>query len=151
MMRMMALVVLCAGLPFAAQADDLMTMEDVVEAAQAGIEFVDNDFVAARLAANPDVLLYDVRTESEFELGHIPGAQWLPRGKAEFIVADTVRDADVEIILYCRTGSRAALVKKALDAQGYHNVSAHEGFETWSGDGRAFETELGNVRLVVEE
>ena len=26
MMRMMALVVLCAGLPFAAQADDLMTI-----------------------------------------------------------------------------------------------------------------------------
>ncbi|MGC6500826.1 MAG: rhodanese-like domain-containing protein [Henriciella sp.] len=151
MMRTMAVALFCAGLPLAAQADDLMTMEEVVEAAKAGIEFLDNDYVAARLAANPDLLLFDVRTEAEFELGRIPGAQWLPRGKAEFEVAETVREADAEIIIYCRTGSRAALVKKALDAQGYRNVSAHEGFETWSGEGRVFETGAGSVRLVVVE
>ena len=40
--------VLIDWLPLAFQADELVTMEEVVEAAKAGIEFVDNDFVAAR-------------------------------------------------------------------------------------------------------
>ena len=132
----------------AAHADEHMTKEEVAAAAKDGIVFVDNDYVAARQAANADLLLLDVRTQAEYGQGHIPGARWIPRGKAEFEIAETVRDAEAEIIVYCRTGSRAALVKKALDAQGYRNVEAHQGFETWAEAGRAFENELGRLQLV---
>lgn len=114
-----------------------MTTEEVIASAQSGVTFVQNEYLETRLDQNPDVLLLDVRTEAEFKAGHIPGARWIPRGKIEFHIAQTVRDADAEIIVYCRTGSRAALAKKALDSQGYNNVAAHRGFETWSEAGKS--------------
>lgn len=121
----------------ATQSGSLMTAEEVVASAQDGVTFVQNEYVESRVDQNPDFLLLDVRTEAEFKAGHIPGAQWVPRGKVEFHLAQSVRDADAEIIVYCRTGSRAALVKKALNSQGYKNVSAHRGFETWSEAGKS--------------
>ncbi|MCR9270035.1 MAG: rhodanese-like domain-containing protein [Henriciella sp.] len=129
-------------------AEEVMTPEAVTEAARAGIVFVDNEHIQARQAANADLVLVDVRTESEFSMAHIPGATWIPRGKAEFVFAETVRDAETEIILYCRTGSRAALVKKALYAQGYKNVSAHEGFVTWAEAGLPVQNDLGQFKML---
>lgn len=134
----------------AANADEPMTKQAVAEAAKAGIDFVDNAHIEARRAENGSLLLIDVRTKREFDLAHIPGATWVPRGTAEFEIAEKVRDANQEIIVYCRTGNRAALVKKALDQQGYLNVSAHSGFEAWSEAGLPVANELGTLTLVVE-
>ncbi len=144
---LVASIALSAGM---AQADEPMTEEAVAAAAKEGITFVDNDYLADRQAANADLLLVDVRTQAEYEQGHIPGARWISRGKAEFEFAETVRDAGTEVIVYCRTGSRAALVKKALDAQGYRNVEAHQGFETWAEAGRPFENGLGRLQLLTD-
>jgi rhodanese-related sulfurtransferase len=125
-----------------------MTAEAVAAAAREGVTFVDNDAVTARQIANPSLLLLDVRTEREFTMGRIPGATWMARGVVEFRLAETVRDADAEIIVYCATGSRAALVQKALVAQGYRNVSAHEGFDTWAGALLPVENAYGTFRLI---
>lgn len=129
-------------------AGEPMTPEAVVAAAREGVTFVGNDHIAARQAANTELLLLDVRTEREFNLGHIPGAAWMARGVVEFRFAETVRDADVEIIVYCATGNRAALVQKALVAQGYRNVSAHEGFDTWAGGHLPVENSYGSFELL---
>lgn len=146
-MRSILILAAIAVTGCASYAAEPMTVEEVVEDARDGIAYVDNDYVAARQAENPDLLLIDVRTKYEFDLGRIPGATWIPRGRSEFDIAKQVRDADTEIILYCRTGSRAGLVKKALDRQGYQNVSVHEGFELWAEDGRPIENELGLLTL----
>lgn len=37
---------------------------------------------------------------------------------------------------------------KALDAQGYLNVVAHEGFESWSETGQPLENRLGVLTLI---
>ena len=134
-------LIYCALVIFggAAYADEPMTRDAVVEAAKDGIEFVGNTYVQERKTENPDLILIDVRTEDEYELGHIPDAIWIPRGRVEF---------EVEIIVYCKTGSRAALVKKALDAQGYQSVVAHEGFETWAQAGQPLENDLGVLQLI---
>lgn len=148
---MIRILVVCSALAMAgpnAFADEPMTRDAVVEAARDGIDFVGNAYVQERSAANPDLMLIDVRTEGEYELGRIPDAIWIPRGRAEFEVAEKVRDAHTELIVYCKTGSRAALVKKALDAQGYQSVVAHEGFETWAQAGRPLENGLGVLQLI---
>jgi len=129
-------------------AGEPMTPEAVVAAAREGVNFVDNDHIEARQAANTELLLLDVRTEREFNLGHIPGAAWMARGVVEFRLAETVRDADAEIIVYCATGSRAALVQKALVAQGYRNVSAHEGFDTWADAKLLIQNNYGTFQMI---
>ncbi|MEL7546969.1 MAG: rhodanese-like domain-containing protein [Pseudomonadota bacterium] len=142
---MPAIVLLAAPV---AIADAPASIDDVVAAARDGISFVSDAYVIERQAENPDLLLYDVRTEQEFELGRLPGAVWMPRGKIEFDVAENVRDADAEIIIYCRTGSRGALATKALKSQGYRNVSTHEGFKSWADAGGLIETDFGVLRQV---
>ena len=148
MIKSLVAAAVLATIGYAAYAEEPMTLEAVSAAAKDGIDFVDNDYIAARQATNPDLLLLDVRTEHEFNLGHIPGATWMARGVVEFQIAKTVRDAETEIIIYCKTGNRAALAKKALDAQGYRNVAAHQGFETWSEAGRPLENEIGTLQLI---
>ena len=129
-----------------AEADELKTLEEVSAAAKDGIEFVDSRYILERQSTNAELMLVDVRSNDDFEVGHIPGAISMPRGTAEFEFAKNVRDANAEIILYCRTGSRASLVKKALSAQGYTNVSAHSGFETWIEGGHPVENKFGSFR-----
>ncbi len=136
------------GGPVGAGSELPMTREAVSAAARAGVSLIGNDQIAARRAANPDLLLIDVRTESEFALGRIPGAVSIPRGVLEFRMAETVRQADREIIVYCSTGNRAALALKALRAQGYDNVSAHAGFETWAKARRPVETDAGLFQMI---
>ncbi len=134
-----------------AAADELKTLEEVAAAAKDGIEFIDSSYVLERQSINAELMLVDVRSNSDFEIGHIPGAISMPRGTAEFEFAKNVRDANAEIILYCRTGSRASLVKKALSAQGYRNVSVHSGFETWAKSGLPVENKFGSFRQETPE
>lgn len=148
MMRSFVLAVSMLMATGASQAGEPMTPEAVASAAREGVSFVDNDYIAARQAANAELMLLDVRTEREFNLGHIPGATWMARGVVEFRMAETVRDADAEIIVYCSTGNRAALVKKALESQGYRNVSAHEGFDTWAEAQRPVQNTYGTFELI---
>ena len=151
MNRISVLAILIAFGVCSAHADEPMTKEAVVAAAKEGVEFVDNDYIEQRRSLNAKLLLIDVRTKGEFDQARIPGSTWIPRGKAEFEIAETVRDADREIILYCRTGSRAALVKKALDGQGYRNVSVHAGFEEWAKAGLSVVNELGTFKMELED
>lgn len=148
MMKSLVVAALLVTIGCRVCAQEPMTLEAVSAAAKDGIDFVDNDYISARQTSNPDLLLLDVRTEHEFNLGHIPGATWMARGVVEFKIAETVRDGDTEIIIYCKTGNRAALTKKALDAQGYRNVSAHQGFETWSEAGGLLENDIGTLQLI---
>lgn len=130
-----------------AGAGEPMSYEAVVAAAREGVVFVDNEHILMRQAENSEVLLLDVRTQQEFNMGRIPGARWMARGVIEFRLAETVRDAGAEIIIYCATGSRAALVRKSLEEQGYTNVSAHEGFDSWAGAGLNVENDYGSFTL----
>ena len=79
---------------------------------------------------NPDLILLDVRTQEEFEQGHIPGAVCLPN---EMIAADMpfLFGKDVEILLYCRSGRRSADAAKKLRDMGFTNVFDFGGIIDW--------------------
>ena len=151
MIRLLGVALVVAVIAPNAFAGEPMSRDAVIEAARTGIDFVDNTYVQQRKTENLDLVLIDVRTQSEYELGHIPGAIWIPRGRAEFEVAEMVRDAETEIIVYCKTESRAALVLKSLVAQGYQNVTAHKGFKTWADAGLPLKNELGVLQLIEEK
>ncbi len=81
----------------------------------------------ARLAANPDALLIDVREESEWAAGHAVEAQHLGKGIFERDLEAKFPVKDRELILYCGGGFRSALTADAAQKMGYTNV--------WSLDG----------------
>ena len=84
----------------------------------------------ARMEENPDLILLDVRTQEEFEQGHIPGAVCLPN---EMIAADMpfLFGKDAEILLYCRSGRRSADAAKKLRDMGFTNVFDFGGIIDW--------------------
>ncbi len=83
--------------------------------------------VQARLAANEALNLIDVREESEFAKGHVPGARHLGKGVIERDIEQVFPNADVELILYCGGGYRSALAADALQQMGYTNVISMDG------------------------
>lgn len=81
---------------------------------------------------NPIVLL-DVRTQEEFDNGHIPGAVLLPYDEVEEKAGKLLPDKDREIVIYCRSGRRSAIAKDSLEALGYTNVKDFGGMNRWQG------------------
>lgn len=82
-------------------------------------------------------VLIDVREPAEFETGHIPGAINIPRGVLEFQVEAHPAVANVgdpalaqksrPLLVYCRTGGRAALSALNLQRMGFTDVSSISG------------------------
>jgi rhodanese-related sulfurtransferase len=88
--------------------------------------------VHRRLARGEQFLLFDVREESEFAAGHLPGAKWLGKGIIERDIESIVPDPDTELVLYCGGGFRSALAADNLQKMGYTNViSMDGGFRGW--------------------
>ena len=84
--------------------------------------------------------LVDVREESEFAAGHIPGAMHLGKGVIERDVEQKIPDAGQEIILYCGGGFRSALAADNLQKMGYTNVlSMDGGWRGWTEAGNPVE------------
>ena len=71
--------------------------------------------------------LVDVREESEFAAGHIPGAMHISKGVIERDIETKVPDPKQEIILYCGGGFRSALAADNLQKMGYTNVISMDG------------------------
>ena len=89
---------------------------------------------ASKLLAEGQLVLLDVREESEFAAGHIDHALLLPRGVLEFKLAQVPELADKSkaVLVYCRTGGRSAMAAQTLQQFGYNNVlSMAGGFEAW--------------------
>lgn len=69
-------------------------------------------------------LLVDVRTEEEYEEGHIPGALLVPIEEIRERKVDAFPNPDQTLLLYCRTGRRAEDAAAILVKLGYKNVYA---------------------------
>jgi rhodanese-related sulfurtransferase len=75
-----------------------------------------------KLAANPKVVLLDVREDHEWEAGHAAGAAHLGKGIFERDLEKLYPDANAEIIMYCGGGFRSALTCEAALKMGYRKV-----------------------------
>jgi rhodanese-related sulfurtransferase len=94
--------------------------------------------VVARRTADDGFLLIDVREESEFAAGHIPGALHISKGVIERDIEEKVPDTDAEIILYCGGGYRSVLAALNLNQMGYTNVTSMDGgFRGWKEAGQS--------------
>ena len=87
--------------------------------------------VKARLDSGASFHLIDVREESEFARGRLPGAVHLGKGVIERDVEKLFPDTAAPLVLYCGGGFRSALAADALQKMGYSNVISMDG--GWSG------------------
>jgi len=83
--------------------------------------------VRRRLEAGETFYLVDVREESEWSRGHLPGAIHLSKGIIERDIEKTIADPSATIVLYCGGGFRSALVADSLQQMGYSDVRSMDG------------------------
>jgi rhodanese-related sulfurtransferase len=76
----------------------------------------------AKLAANPKIVLLDVREDSEWNASHAAEARHLGKGVLERDLEQMIPDANTEIIMYCGGGYRSVLTCEAAQKMGYKNV-----------------------------
>lgn len=80
---------------------------------------------------NPEALILDVRTEEEYEEGHIPSAVLLPLDELEGRAEAELTDKEQTILIYCRSGARAGEAARILQDLGYTHVYNFGGIISW--------------------
>jgi rhodanese-related sulfurtransferase len=92
--------------------------------------------VKRRMDAGERFVLVDVREESEWAAGHLPGAIHLGKGIIERDIEQRVPDPGTKMVLYCGGGFRSALSADNLQKMGYTNVESMDGgWKGWTGAG----------------
>jgi rhodanese-related sulfurtransferase len=88
--------------------------------------------VKERLDRGERLTIIDVREESEWDQGHVPGAIHLSKGIIERDVERMFPDPGTELILYCGGGYRSALAADNLTKMGYPRaISMDGGMRGW--------------------
>ena len=94
----------------------------LVNEAKSRVQEISLDELRQRLAANPSLILLDVREESEWAAGHARQAQHLGKGILERDLEVRYPDKQAEIVMYCGGGFRSALTCDAAQKMGYTHV-----------------------------
>jgi phage shock protein E len=90
------------------------------------------------LQGRDDVLILDVREQSEYDAGHIPGVTLIPLNDVPNRLNEIPKDKPV--IVTCRSGNRSGQATDFLRQQGYTNVhNMTGGINAWQQAGYAVE------------
>lgn len=68
-------------------------------------------------------VLVDVRSQGEFDAGHLEGAVLLPLDRIQTDIERSVPDRSTPLVLYCRSGARSGRACTLLAQMGYATVT----------------------------
>ena len=96
-----------------------------------GYEQITQEAAKHLLDTEENFILLDVRTQEEYDLGHIPGAILIPNEVIADEAEKTLKDKDQLILVYCRSGRRSKEAAQKLVDLGYTNVKEFGGINDW--------------------
>ena len=76
-------------------------------------------------------IILDVRTQEEYDQGHIPGAIVISHEEITEKAEKVLTDKDQLILVYCRSGRRSKIAAEALVELGYTNIKEFGGIIDW--------------------
>lgn len=76
-------------------------------------------------------VILDVRTQEEFDSGHVPGAILIPDYEIKEKAPQVLTDKNQKILVYCRSGRRSKLACEDLVNLGYTNLYEFGGIIDW--------------------
>jgi phage shock protein E len=89
---------------------------------------------AKNLISTEEVIILDVRTESEYLAGHIKGALLLPETEIKLRAEKNLPEKNKKILIYCHSGRRSELAARELIGLGYREVYDFGGIIDWPYD-----------------
>jgi len=84
--------------------------------------------LVALSALAKDVVI-DVRSEQEFQAGHVDGALNIPHTAIAQDILKTKVAKDDHVILYCQTGRRSGIALETLKGIGFSNAENYGGID----------------------
>jgi molybdopterin/thiamine biosynthesis adenylyltransferase/rhodanese-related sulfurtransferase len=107
---------------------------DLLKEAKASIR--EADVAESKRLLAEGVTFVDVREDSEWEQGYIPGAIHISRSYLEQQIEAAVPDRSAPVLLYCAGGVRSAFGAQTLKDLGYTDpISMSGGFQAWKSKG----------------
>lgn len=85
----------------------------------------------AIMDSETEYLILDVRTQAEYDEGHIPGAVLIPNTEIEARAEAELPDKDQMLLVYCRSGNRSKKAVDILVKLGYTNIREFGGILDW--------------------
>ena len=79
--------------------------------------------------ANQPEVLIDVRSDEEWQTGHLSKAKHIPFDQIGDRIAEITTDKDAKIVVYCKAGGRAEKAKNTLENLGFVNVTNAGGYD----------------------
>ena len=76
-------------------------------------------------------IILDVRTQEEYDQGHIPGAIVISHEEIAEKAKEVLTDKEQLILVYCRSGRRSKIAAEALVELGYTNIKEFGGIIDW--------------------
>ena len=76
-------------------------------------------------------IILDVRTQEEYDQGHIPGAIGISYEEIPDKAEEVLTDKNQLILVYCRSGRRSKIAAEALLELGYTNIKEFGGIIDW--------------------
>lgn len=98
----------------------------------ATVENINAAVFSEKLKNDPSAVLIDVRTEGEFNMGHIPTALLVDIMSPDFIQEINKMDKSKNYYLYCRSGNRSYHAGMAMIRMGFGTVfNLEDGILEW--------------------
>lgn len=105
---------------------------DIATAITAQYRKISPQLAKEMMDSGDPLVIVDVRTEAEYDQGHIPGAILLPNETISTLVRPAILDdPEATILVYCRSGNRSAQAARKLVSLGYTNVYDFGGIINW--------------------
>lgn len=98
--------------------------------------------IQSSLNFNEGHFIIDIRSEEEYDAGHIPGAIWIPEGKLYSHASEKIHQSNNKVFVYGNTSESGAVSARLLRHMGYTAFYLQEGMGAWQKAG--FKTEKLN-------
>ncbi|HZW78289.1 MAG TPA: MBL fold metallo-hydrolase [Flavobacteriaceae bacterium] len=97
----------------------------MMEGGMTSFEQIDAENFKKKIKDQEDIQIVDVRAATEYEAGHIPGADHVFLGT--LLENLNKVDKDKEVIIHCQSGMRSTIAHSLLARAGFHNITNYTG------------------------
>ncbi len=96
-----------------------------------------------KMISEKTLVLLDVRSIKEYQIGHISGAINIPHHLIENRISELGQTKNINVIVYCRSGARAQVAQAVLIENGFTNTEHLIGdFPMWQKNELSIENNL---------
>ena len=128
------LAVLLCGCGAGTGSEETVSEETGSAAAPGSYRQISQNEAKEMMKAGDGHVIVDVRTQEEYDAGHIPGAVCIPNESIGTEQPEELPDPDQVILVYCRSGRRSKEASQKLADIGYTHVFEFGGINDWTGE-----------------